>query len=107
MAWEGVKGQALMSAGFMGIYLHRFANGKWTPTEMTKGDPDPWPKSGTSDIALGKLGAQKFIATIEPWHGNQVVIYKPGGRTLDAPDDRRHDHRWPLGGHGGRRRRRP
>ena len=78
MAWEGGKGQALMSAGFMGIYLHRFANGKWTPTEMTKGDPDPWPKSGTSDIALGKLGAQKFIATIEPWHGNQIVIYKPG-----------------------------
>ncbi len=79
MAWEGVKGQALMSAGFMGIYLHRFANGKWTPTEMTKGDPEAWPKSGTSDISLGKLGAQKFIATIEPWHGNQVVIYKPNG----------------------------
>jgi len=81
MPWEGVKGQALMSAGFMGIYLHRFANGKWTPTEMTKGDPDPWPKSGTSDVALGKLGAQKFIATIEPWHGNQIVIYKPTGTT--------------------------
>jgi hypothetical protein len=78
MAWDGVKGQALMSAGFMGIYLHRFANGKWTPAEMTKGDPEPWPKSGTSDVALGKLGAQKFVATIEPWHGNQIVIYKPG-----------------------------
>ncbi len=79
MAWEGVKGQALMSAGFMGTYLHRFANGKWTPAEMSKGDPDPWPKSGASDVALGKLGAQKFIATIEPWHGNQVVIYRPNG----------------------------
>ena len=79
MAWEGVKGQALMSAGFMGIYLHRFANGKWTPAEMTKGDPGPWPKSGTSDIALGKLGAQKFIAAIEPWHGNKVVVYTPAG----------------------------
>ena len=77
--WDGVKGQALISAGFMGIYLHRFANGAWTPAEMTKGDPDPWPKSGTSDIALGRLGAQKFIAAIEPWHGNQVVIYKPDG----------------------------
>jgi FG-GAP-like repeat len=78
MAWEGVKGQALMSAGFMGVYLHRFASGTWTPAEMTKGDPEPWPKSGTSDVALGKLGAQRFIATIEPWHGNQIVIYKPG-----------------------------
>ena len=79
VAWEGVKGQALMSAGFMGIYLHRFANGKWTPTEMTKGDPDPWPKSGASDVRLGALGGQKFIAAIEPWHGNQIVIYKPNG----------------------------
>jgi hypothetical protein len=89
MAWEGVKGQALMSAGFMGVYLHRFANGKWTPAEMTKGDPEPWPKSGTSDVALGKLGAQKFIAAIEPWHGNQIVIYKPGagGWTRQMIDD--------------------
>jgi hypothetical protein len=30
-------------------------------------------------VALGKMGAQKIIATIEPWHGNQVVIYKPSG----------------------------
>ena len=79
MSWEGVKGQALVSAGFMGITLHRFASGQWTQTELTKGDPDPWPKSGTSDVALGKLGAQRFLATIEPWHGNQVVIYKQTG----------------------------
>jgi hypothetical protein len=77
--WEGVKGQALLSAGFMGIYLHRFANARWTPTELAKGDPDPWPKSGASDIALGTLGAERFLATIEPWHGNQVAIYKQAG----------------------------
>ena len=79
MPWEGVKGQALVSAGFMGLNLHKFSGGKWTQTELTKGDPDPWPKSGASDVALGKLGAQKFLATIEPWHGNQVVIYKQSG----------------------------
>jgi FG-GAP-like repeat len=79
MPWEGVKGQALLSAGFMGITLHKFSGGKWTQTELTKGDPDPWPKSGASDVALGKLGAQKFLATIEPWHGNQVVIYQQSG----------------------------
>jgi hypothetical protein len=74
--WPGVRGQAVLSAGFMGIYLHKFAGGKWTPTELIKGDPDPWPKSGASDIALGHLGQQRFIATIEPWHGNQIAIYK-------------------------------
>ena len=76
MPWDGAKGQVLMSAGFVGIYLHRFAGGSWTPTEMSKGAPDPWPKSGASDIALGKLWAQKFYATIEPWHGNQIVVYR-------------------------------
>ncbi|HEY2152392.1 MAG TPA: VCBS repeat-containing protein [Vicinamibacterales bacterium] len=79
MTWPGVKGQAVMSAGFMGIYLHKFANGKWTPTELIKGDPDPWPKSGASDIALGHLGKQRFIATIEPWHGNEIVVYRENG----------------------------
>jgi aldos-2-ulose dehydratase/isomerase family protein/VCBS repeat protein len=77
--WPGVRGQVVLSAGFMGIYLHRFGGGKWTPTELIKGDPDPWPKSGASDIAVGHLGAQRFIATIEPWHGNQIVIYKEAG----------------------------
>jgi hypothetical protein len=79
MPWDGVKGQALVSAGFMGLNLHQLVGGKWTQTELTKGDPDPWPKSGASDVALGKLGAQKFLATIEPWHGNQVVIYQQSG----------------------------
>jgi len=36
---------------------------------------NPWPKSGTSDIAVGRLGKERFLATIEPWHGNQVAIY--------------------------------
>lgn len=76
MPWEGVKGEALMSASFMGIYLHTFANGKWTTAELLKGNADPWPKSGASDIWLGHLGAQRIIATIEPWHGNQIVVYK-------------------------------
>ena len=46
---------------------------------MIKGDPDPWPKSGASDIALGHLGRQRFIATIEPWHGNEIVVYRENG----------------------------
>ncbi len=59
----------------IGIHLHRFANNAWTAAELSKGDPDPWPKSGTSDVALGTLGSQKFLATIEPWHGNPIAIY--------------------------------
>lgn len=79
MPWDDGKGDVLVSASFMGLHRHRFANGKWTQTEITKGDPQPWPKSGASDVKLGKLGPQKFLATIEPWHGNEVVIYRQSG----------------------------
>ena len=43
---------------------------------MPPGDPAPWPKSGSSDVAVGRLGKQRFLAAIEPWHGNQVAIYR-------------------------------
>jgi hypothetical protein len=76
VAWEGVRGQALLSAGFMGVYLHRVADGKWTPTQLIAGDPGPWPKSGSSDAVLAKLGADRIIAAIEPWHGNTIVVYR-------------------------------
>src|SRR3954469_5012277 len=79
VAWEGVRGQALLSAGFMGIYLHKYAAGKWSPSQVVAGDPDPWPKSGSSDAVLARLGQQRFIAAIEPWHGNQVVVYRQAG----------------------------
>ncbi|MBV9084264.1 MAG: VCBS repeat-containing protein, partial [Acidobacteriaceae bacterium] len=45
-------------------------------TEITRGDPDPWPKSGTSDVAAGRIGKEQFLAAIEPWHGNEVVVYR-------------------------------
>ena len=84
VAWPGVKGQAVLSAGFLGIHLHRFAGAKWSTTNLTKGDPQDWPKSGTSDVAPGRLGAQRIIGTIEPWHGNEVVIYSESGGRLRA-----------------------
>src|SRR4051794_13921346 len=39
-------------------------------------NPDPWPRSGSSEVVAGHLGGERFIATIEPWHGNQVVVYR-------------------------------
>jgi hypothetical protein len=63
----------------MGIYLHKYADGKWVPSQVIKGDPDPWPKSGSSDAVLARLGRQRFIAAIEPWHGNKVVVYRQAG----------------------------
>ncbi len=32
-------------------------------------------------MAPGRLGPERFLATIEPWHGNEVVIYRQDGTT--------------------------
>ena len=63
--------------------------GQWTRTLLTKGDPAPWPKSGASDVAVGHLAKRRFLCSIEPWHGNQVVVYRQQGgawrrQVLDA-----------------------
>src|SRR5262249_61052935 len=45
-----------------------------------KGDPAAWPKSGSSDVAVGWLGSKpaktRFLTAIEPWHGNLVSVYR-------------------------------
>src|ERR1039457_2806755 len=78
--WDGRD--EFLSAGFLGIHLYKFGkDGKWSRTEIAKGDPVPWPKSGSSDVGLGKWGKQRFIAAIEPWHGNQVAVFRKSGKS--------------------------
>lgn len=77
--WDGDKRDEFLVASFLGIHLYKLeAGGKWNRTEIAKGDPAPWPKSGSSDIAVGRTGTRRSIAAIEPWHGNQVVVYREG-----------------------------
>ncbi len=78
--WDGNGREDILTASFSGIDLYRYsADGKWSRTEISKGDPAAWPKSGSSDVAVGKLGNTRFLAAIEPWHGNQVAIYRQVG----------------------------
>jgi hypothetical protein len=78
--WDGDGKQQLLTASFQGIFLIRqMKDGKWERTKLAAGSPDPWPKSGASDVAVGylqtKTGKERFLATIEPWHGNTVAAY--------------------------------
>jgi hypothetical protein len=77
IAWGGDAGcESLLVAGFLGVHLLRFDGGRWSRTAVVQGNPEPWPRSGSSEVAAGHLGPERFIATIEPWHGNQVVVYR-------------------------------
>jgi hypothetical protein len=70
-----------MTADFLGIRVFL----RKGPVEIAKGDPRACPQCGSSEIKMGHLGKRRFIAAIEPWHGNQVVVY-----TEDASKWKRH-----------------
>jgi aldos-2-ulose dehydratase/isomerase family protein/VCBS repeat protein len=73
--FDGDGRDEILTASFAGIHLYDWTAGKWAYTEIAKGDPAPWPKSGASEITVGELGGMRFLATIEPWHGDKVAVY--------------------------------
>lgn len=78
--WNGAGKDSILTASFSGIDLFQLGkDGKWNRTEISKGDPAPWPKGGSSDVAAGQLNGMRFLAAIEPWHGNEVAIYRSVG----------------------------
>lgn len=66
------SGDHILTASFSGIDHYQLTAGKWVRREVNRGDPRPCPKCGAGDVAVG---ARESIASIEPWHGNQVVVY--------------------------------
>ncbi len=78
--WDGNGRDGILTASFLGIDLYKLEmDGRWSRTEIAKGNPAPWPKCGSSDVAVGRAGGKRYIAAIEPWHGNQVVVYRQKG----------------------------
>ena len=65
-AWEGV------------FVLDRDPAGHWTKTRIGTGNQEAKPFKGASEVKVGQLeDSSPFVATIEPWHGFQVVVYIP------------------------------
>jgi hypothetical protein len=60
--------------------LKRTGEGKWQRTLIGSGNQQTSPNRGASEIKHGRLaGGADYLATIEPWHGFQVVVYtRPG-----------------------------
>ena len=87
--WNGDTRESLLTASFLGVHVRRFDNGRWTRTKLADGAPGPWPKSGSSEIAVARVGSGYVLATIEPWHGSRVVVYRQvaGAWTRQIIDD--------------------
>jgi FG-GAP-like repeat len=73
------KGMDILTASYEGV--HRLTHGHkgWTKIKVGTGNQAMPDKSrGASEVKQGMLkGGKPYFATIEPWHGNQVVVYTP------------------------------
>ena len=38
-----------------------YEDGAWSRTEIVKGDPGEWPRSGASEIAVGTFNKKRFF----------------------------------------------
>ena len=89
--WDHDGRDELLTASFEGVHLFR-ATGRgegrrWTKVRLAEGDQNWKPAPGvapaethrgSSEIGVGEVAAgRRFLATIEPWHGDQVVVYFP------------------------------
>jgi hypothetical protein len=75
-AWTSPSRESLLAASFVGVHVMDFEGSRWKRTRVVEGDPAAWPKSGASDVTVGRLGRERFLATIEPWHGNTVAVHR-------------------------------
>ena len=75
--WDGDSAEDILTASSVGVSLFRPAlSGQ--PAHIGAGQEGPRPNRGSSEVDLGTLGGKRFIGTIEPWHGTDVVVYTPG-----------------------------
>lgn len=74
--WDRDGREELLAAGYEGVFLFkRTAEGNWSKQQLGAGDPE---KRGAGEIKAGRLpGGKRYLATVEPWHGHQAVVYTP------------------------------
>jgi hypothetical protein len=81
--WDNNRRDQLLVTSFEGIQLWRAsgrgADLKWEVQLLSPGHVDKAPKLGASDVAVGKFNGKRFLASVEPWHGNEIVVYMDKG----------------------------
>jgi hypothetical protein len=79
IAAEGRSGNDILLASYEGVsLLGRTVTGEWKRRLLGSGNQDnPASNRGASEIKIGQVGPQRFLATVEPFHGHQIVVYTP------------------------------
>lgn len=83
--------QDLIVVSFEGVFLlEQDGAAGWKKSQLGTGNQATSPERGASEIKSGLLaGDRPYLATIEPWHGFQVVVYTQpkdsAGEAAQAP----------------------
>ena len=69
---------AVLFASWEGVYLYQKPiQGDQKLIKIGSGNQESRPNHGSSEVKLGhRRDGLPFVATIEPWHGNQFVVYQ-------------------------------
>ena len=74
--WDDDIAGEVLTASSDGLVLFDFDHRGWNKKKMTAGNEGEGRVTrGAGEVAAGNLGNQRFLASIEPWHGNKVVFY--------------------------------
>jgi len=86
VTWDSGTREQLLVASFEGIVMYRATgsgdNMKFEKVLLSKGHEGKAPRLGASDVGAGAQDGRRFFASVEPWHGNEVVIYTGSGTTF-------------------------
>jgi hypothetical protein len=81
--WDAGPRDQFLVASFEGIALYR-PTGRGDAMTFEKqllshGHEERAPRLGASDVGVGKHDGKRILASVEPWHGNEVVVYTQQG----------------------------
>jgi len=81
--WDAGSRDQFLVASFEGIALYRPTGTgdamTFQKTLLSHGHVEKAPRLGASDVGVGKQDGKRFFASVEPWHGNEVVVYTGSG----------------------------
>ncbi len=77
--WDIGNRDQILVASFGGVWLYRAAStGEAMTFEreiISNGHVEAAPRLGASDVGTGMSNGRRVVASVEPWHGNEVVVY--------------------------------
>lgn len=73
--WDGGDDEGILLGGLEGIALLRRQGNGWSKLAITSGS-----NGAASEVRVGKTDADRFLAAVEPWHGNTLVVYMLSGQ---------------------------